>query len=112
MSYAVNQPRQPVVKLLRRNSAAPEFTSLTTGRHRIMKIVPGSAALRTAIAPKTEAPQGQRPAAPSPQAQAQRATPPAETPRQDKVATAYRIERPIPPPRPNAPRGSCVNLLV
>jgi len=86
-----------------------------------MNILPGSATLRAAAAPTNQAVPGPRPAAdlaaqaqravqaqPQPQAAAKTAEPP----RQDKVATAYRVERPLPPPRPNAPRGSTVNLLV
>jgi hypothetical protein len=68
-----------------------------------MKIFSGTAAPRPAVPAKAESPQATRSAAPSPAK---------EPPRQDKVATAYRIERPMPQPRPNAPRGSTVNLLV
>lgn len=85
-----------------------------------MNILPGSATLRAAVAPTNQASQGARPAADAAatpraiQAQPQPRAPAksAEPPRQDKVATAYRFERPLPPQRPNAPRGSIVNLLV
>lgn len=78
-----------------------------------MNILPGSATLRAAAVPANQAVQGPRPAADvAAQAQPQAAAKSAEVPRQDKVATAYRFERPLPPPRPNAPRGSTVNLLV
>lgn len=71
-----------------------------------MNVRPGSTALRPMV-PETQA-QGRT----APQADVRRAPQGNEPPRQDKVATAYRIERPMPQPRPNAPRGSTVNLLV
>ena len=72
-----------------------------------------SAALRAPVPVKTDTLPGARPADPSAQAQAQRnSSVTKEAPRQDKVASAYRIERPMPQPQPNAPRGSCVNLVV
>lgn len=80
-----------------------------------MNIPPGSAALRAPVPAKTDPSQSARPADPSAHAQttAQRtASPSGEAPRQDKVVSAYRIERPMPQPRPNAPRGSTVNLVV
>jgi hypothetical protein len=86
-----------------------------------MNILPGSANLRAAAIATNQALPGPRPAgdfateaqrAVQVQAQPQPAAKAAEPPRQDKVATAYRFERPLPPPRPNAPRGSTVNLLV
>jgi hypothetical protein len=69
-----------------------------------MNVRPGSISLRPVL------PEAQARTAPRPTAE--RAPPAKEPPRQDKVATAYRIERPMPQPRPNAPRGSTVNLLV